>query len=125
MMTPKLDIVIDHFAQGDDIVLSPFTVANVPAGDSLADAWLTVKASTFDLDSARIFEKHITPILAVGEGGISGVDLRFDLTNANTVLLIAGWIFYWSIKCRTQLGKIGTPFGGVFITKPQNRQANS
>ncbi len=68
------------------------TVNNIPVGDSVAKAYLTVKTAIADADGAAKIQKAITTANVAGTGQIEddgtadqSAVLRFDLTNANTV----------------------------------------
>lgn len=118
---PNLKNLIDEIVAGDDIALT-MTITSVPPGDTLAKAWMTVKAVPTDADPG-VFQKVILPGFVSGQGqitdtGASGTGIvRFDLTAANTLLLTPGVIFYYDVKMLTAGGKVGTPESGAIIAK--------
>src|SRR5205809_4627538 len=107
---PTFNGVISGFAQGDSVSRT-VTVTSVPANDTLAKAWLTVKALITDADPG-IFQKVIVPTATVGQGqitdtGVSGTGvLRFDLQSGDTALLTPNTSYFYDVKVKTASGLI-------------------
>lgn len=82
------------------------TIDNIPAGRTLAEGWLTVKAAIADVDASATFQKVITSSDVAGTGQIedTGADgsgiIRFDITAANTTGMTAGTVYYYDIQIR-------------------------
>jgi hypothetical protein len=95
-----------------DIASIRRTVNNLASGRTVASAWLGVKASYSDADSAAIFAvKNITTTNVAGTGQVEddgtsdgSAVIRFDLTNANTILPTAGKSYYYGIKIKLDSG---------------------
>ncbi len=82
------------------------TVNRLPAGRTIAEAWLTVKAAIADADGSATFQKIITTTPSSGVGWIedagssgSGI-IRFDLSSTNTLAMTAGSSYYYDIQIR-------------------------
>lgn len=114
---PTLDARIDNVVAGDDIQITR-TITSVPSGETLTDAWFTVKEHPDDTDAAAIIDKQITSVDVPGTGQITdtGADetgaVRFDLTDADTALLVPGRDYYWDIQVKTSAAAIYTPTAG-------------
>ena len=114
---PDYSATITNFVAGDDLTVTR-TITGVPAGDTLAKAWLTVKRRQRDLDAAAIFQKEITPVDVPGTGEITdtGGDgtgaVRFDLADEDTLLLEPLRGYYYDIQVLTANGFIYTPETG-------------
>jgi hypothetical protein len=108
---------------GDDIDIKR-TVLNVPAGQTLVEAWITFKAKITDADPGLV-QKVITPNPVSGIGqiidtGASGTGaLLFQLTGADTLALPTGSPTPYDIKVRTSAGKIYTAEQGVYLGSPR------
>ncbi len=98
------------------------TITGVPAGDTLASAWLTVKLNKTDADPG-IFQRAITSALTAagqitdtGAGDTQGA-VEFYLLPANTSLLTEGVGYHYDIQVRTTAGKTYTvEVGRVTVT---------
>jgi hypothetical protein len=124
MLELKVATKIRGKTAGDDWTIRR-DVVNIPLGQSLADAWLTVKEQIEDLDADAKIQKHITGTDVPGTGqievaGTSGTGtVRFDLAPADTVLLLPHVTYYYDIQVKTTTGKINTPDDGTIIALPQ------
>ena len=82
------------------------TVNNIPAGRTLAEGWLTVKAAIADVDGSATFQKVITSSDVAGTGQIedTGADgsgiIRFDISATNTLAMTAGTQHGYDIQVR-------------------------
>lgn len=115
---PNLASTITGFVKGDDLDIVR-TITNIPAGQVLSEARLTVRS--VDL-STILFTKTITSSLVAGQGQISdtGADgtgvLTFQLTggiSGNTVTLTPGTNFPFDIQLKTDANKHYTPEVGT------------
>lgn len=127
---PTLNSVIQDFVAGDHLKISR-TITNVPASDSLAKCWLTIKRREGDLDTAAIVQKSISSTYVQGQGQITdtGADtagaLFFELTNTDTALLIGGTVYFFDLQVKTTNGAIYTPESGKIIAKAQITRATT
>lgn len=112
-----LGILGDHFDVDRE-------VTNVPDGQTVAEAWLTVKEIVDDdaTDAAALFQKHITPsATATGQitdtGSGAGVDRRaevlFHCLPADTFSWPENDKKEWDIQIKLSGGAINTPFRGT------------
>jgi hypothetical protein len=115
---PNLNGEIKGFICGDDIDVF-LDITDLPIGQTLVEAYLTVKAKTSDSDPG-IFQKIITTISAPGSGHIEDdgaldgtARLRFELTAVNTTLLTPGTPYRYDIQVCTSAGKTYTPEVGI------------
>lgn len=112
---PNLAAIIDGFVKGDDLDIIR-TISNIPATQIIDDAFLTVRSTNLN---TVIFKKHITAVDVPGTGQITdtGGDgegaVKFQLTNADTVLLVVGTLFPYDIEIITDAGKRYTPEVGT------------
>lgn len=103
-----VEIALDNgegLVRGDKF--SRYFFVNRLRGNTLAEAWLTVKSSpTNDADGAAIFQKVITSGNVAGTGQIEDIgtngtaNLRFDLTTANTEAMTAGTKYTYDVQVR-------------------------
>ena len=109
---PTLDSEIKNFVSGDDLDVIR-TIGNLPVGQTIAKAWFTVK--TKKLDTTPLFQKIITTVNVLGQGHITDIGgdeigaVRFELTAADTKLLVNKKVFFFDIQIRTSAGKVFTP----------------
>lgn len=108
-------------APGNDFdVIRPITL--IPTGDSMAKAWLTVKAHESDTDAAALVQLDITSastakgqITDTGATDLAG-SVTFKLTPTHTRLI--GTIpRYYDIKVKSANGKIYTADSGDITAK--------
>ncbi len=116
--SPVLDATIDYLVAGDSYTLTR-SVTGVPAGKTLAKAWLTVKyaadAIAPDAD-AKVVQLAIAGTLgADGQITDTGADtvaaLSFILTATNSLLLVAALEYDFQVKASD--GKIYTIESGT------------
>ena len=90
------------------------TINNIPAGRTLAEGWLTVKAAIADVDASATFQKVITSSDVAGTGQIedTGADgsgiIRFDISATNTLAMTAGTVYYYDVQVRLDNSDIFT-----------------
>lgn len=101
---PTYTGVITNLVAGDFRQI-PFQITNVPSGGALTKGWLTVKEDAADLDINAMFMKEITTILdtahghITNDGSVGGVGTGFfNLTSANTILLIPDTPYVYDIQ---------------------------
>lgn len=124
---------ITGFVAGDDIEVSR-VITEVPIGQTLTKAWLTVKRSTSDADPG-LLQKVITTTNVPGTGQVTddadtdgSGEVRFDLTPADTVLLAipyANGTFHFDIQVMTSAGKVYTPVAGTIVGTKEITKATS
>jgi hypothetical protein len=119
---PNLDDSISGFVRGDDLDIRR-TIQNIPSGQTLTDAWMTVRATNL---ATVIFTKQITTVLTAGQGQITDngatdqegavwFQLRGGETG-DTVLLAAGTAYPFDIQTKTSSGKFYTPVKGTITS---------
>jgi len=114
----NLASTITGFVKGDDLDIVR-TVTNIPAGQVLTEARLTVRSTNL---ATIVLSKLITPTLVAGSGQISdtGADgtgvVTFQLTGGvggDTVNLTPGTLFPFDIQLKTDANKHYTPEVGT------------
>lgn len=112
---PNLNDFIEIPVAGDDFYVRK-TVDDVPAGRTVAKAWLTIKAEYADADPGLV-QKAITTSDVPGTGqiedaGASGTAiLRFDLEDTDTdVVGLTERVF--DVQVKLDNGNVSTPFSG-------------
>jgi len=121
---------IQNIVQGDDITITR-TIDTLPA--SITKCWFTVKPAKSSVnDTTAIFQKVITTASVPGVGAITddgttdGVAaVRFELVNADTVLLENETAYYYDIQVLTSTGKIYTPEIGQIKLKSERTKSTS
>jgi hypothetical protein len=114
---------------GDDLDVTR-TVTNVPTGQTLSKAWLTLKSKLTDADPG-LLQKVIVPGAVGGQGqitdtGVSGTgSLLFQLTGGNTLALPIGIDVKYDIKVLTSAGKIYTVEQGIYLSASRVTAATS
>lgn len=123
---PPFNQIIQGFAQGDDLTIRR-TINNLPSGQTIVEAWLTVKLDPKrepDVD-AIIGPKSITTVLSgsgqvTDDGATDGVgEVEFFVLRAETVLMIAGERYTWDIQIEPSASNIYTAGGGKIVAKQQ------
>jgi hypothetical protein len=98
----NLNSVINDFAAGSSLRVRR-TVIRVPNGSAIQAAVFTVKAAEAGPDNPDIILKTITTVDQSGigqvenQGGAGTCHLRFELTEADTILLTPNRPYYYSI----------------------------
>jgi hypothetical protein len=129
-MAQQLNGEIENIVQGDNIDITR-TIDQLPA--SITKAWLTVKANrSSTADTNAIFQKTITSINVPGVGVIvddgtgDGIaEVRFELVNADTVLLTNETAYYYDIQVLTSTDKIYTPEIGIIKLRSERTKSTS
>lgn len=114
---------IKGFCAGDDIEVRR-TVKNPPAGQTIVQAWLTIKAKLTDTDDEAALKKIITTANLPGVGqieapGAESTVLRFELTRTDTLLLTPDSAYFHDVQIKTSADKISTPFKGLTLAARQ------
>lgn len=126
---PSYESTITDFVAGDDFTIER-TITLVPSGQTMINAWLTVKRRISDTDALAVFQKAITTSLIAGIGHIddTGADgtghVIFYLIAANTVLLTPYSEYRYDIQVKLSGGAISTPETGVIIAFPQSTRTS-
>jgi hypothetical protein len=121
---------ITGFAAGDDLDVTR-TVTNIPTGQTLTKAWLTLKVNRFDADLAALLQKAITATSVGGVGQITNTGgsgtgaLLFQLTNVDTLALPIGVDAPYDIKVLTSANKVYTVEQGLYRSTRRITQAIS
>ncbi len=86
------------------------SVSGIPTGDSIVSALLTLKANIGDADPG-LFQIAAT---VEDSGSVSGIGvIRFDVSTANTLLMVQDTPYYFDIQVTLGAGSILTPEQGV------------
>jgi len=111
-----LNVVINDVVCGDDYDVIR-NITNVPVGQFVSEAWLTIRENHWDSDAA--ITKHITVTIS-GDGIIEDTGatdtlarVRFALRADETVLLHEFYDYSYDIQLKTDAGKIYTPESGI------------
>jgi len=132
-MAQNLAGEITNIVQGDSIDVTR-TIGSLPT--AITKSWFTIKTkakidSTSDAAINIIFQKTITttPVTGVGaildDGAGGTASVRFELVNADTVLLVGDTVYYYDIQVLTSAGKIYTPELGVIRVKKERTKTTS
>lgn len=119
---------ITDFCVGDDLDIRR-KITKIPAGQTVTEAWCTVKKDPEDADEDAVFQKHITGTNVAGVGQIEDdgdggtAILRFDWTREDTLLFEPDGVLYHDIQIKTSANKISTPFKGLTLPKSQITKA--
>src|SRR5262252_512628 len=96
---------LQDIVAGNHVVVDRI-IDNIPAGDSIESAWLTIKNTKKDADSAAIVQKHVTTT-GTAQGQVidtGAVDregrVYFVLLPAETILLKEDRNYPFDIKVR-------------------------
>lgn len=127
---PNLSGELLDIVQGDNIDINR-SIGNLPA--SITKAWLTVKPNKSSTnDTNATFQKSITTSNVAGQGVIiddgtgDGIaQVRFEFTNANTILLTDEKAYFYDIQVLTSTGKIYTPELGLIKLRSERTKAIS
>lgn len=109
---------ISDFVAGDDLDVTR-TVTDVPSGQTLTKAWLTLKKNLGD-DDPGLLQKTILPGAVAGQGqitntGASGTGaVLFQLSKAETAILPVGRKVAYDIQVLTSADKIYTAERGYY-----------
>jgi hypothetical protein len=122
---PNLSNKIEFIVRGNNYT-HRVTVSNIPEGDGLTQAYLTVKEEFWDTDEAALFQKSVVALNSIGQGQIedtgsaSGIAIiRFDFLPVDTVKLHEFFSYVYDVKYITVSGKAETEEMGTIITKPR------
>lgn len=123
-MAQVLNGEIKNIVQGDNIDIVR-TIDTLPS--AITKAWFTVKSTKSSTDdTTALFQKEITTSNVPGVGvitddgagdGIAAV--RFELVNADTILLVNEKTYYYDIQVLTNTSKIYTPETGRIKLEPE------
>lgn len=108
---------IENLVRGDDCDVIR-EIDNIPLGQTLTDAWLTIKEEFWDTDP--ILSKHVTTVSST-DGMIedSGADtvgiIRFRLAKEDTATLYDFFEYVFDVQVKTSVGSIYTPEIGNLI----------
>lgn len=114
---------ITGYVLGDNLDITR-TVTDVPASQTLSDAWLTIKRRSSDEDADAALQKHITPSYVAGQGHITdtGADttgaLLFELVPGDAATLSPSYSYFYDIQVKTNAGVTATPFRGRIRFEP-------
>lgn len=109
----KLEGTQGPFVAGDAFTVNR-NITGIPAGRTLAKAWLTIKQAPTDADPG-ILQKVITPVDQPGIGHISDTgagdqeaDLRFDVTALDSTAIGAARRFVYDVQLMLDNDEIST-----------------
>jgi len=130
MSDEKKETHIRNRVAGDNWTIR-LTVVDIPVGQTLAQAWFTVKRNLDDLDSAAIVQKIITSAPAadgqIEDTGSDGTGvIKFTLAPEDTELFDHHVVYVWDAQVETNIGIINTPdyARGTLKAEPQITQSS-
>lgn len=114
---------IADFYIGDNLDIER-EVTNVPVGQTITNAWFTVKRKYTDLDADAVMQKAITGVSSAAgiilDTGADGTGrIKFTLLPTDTVLFSALSEYIYDIQIKTSAGGIYTKESGTIIGNPQ------
>jgi hypothetical protein len=123
------------FVVGDSLRLER-EYKTIPVGVTIDKAWLTIKARLKDLDAAALIGPKVITVTQNAHGQIVNetsaitptityIGLFFDLSIAETVLLVPDRKYYYDIQLRGSDGALYTPERGDLKMKPQVTMATA
>ncbi len=102
------------------------TVSNVPAGETVDEAWFTLKRRTTDADMNAAIQKHITPVAVIGQGIIINTSpesesaiLQFNIAPDDWADVLGQVLYVYDIKVLTSGGAVDTFEFGDFVAEGQ------
>lgn len=119
-----LNSTIDNIVQGDDCFVIR-DISNIPAGQQLVDAWLSIKENHWD--TSAVITKHITTVSSAdghivdsGQTDTLGL-IQFKLASTDTTDLHAYYTYVFDIQVKTTGASgtsIFTPESGTLYVHP-------
>ena len=117
---PTFNGIITNFVVGDDLDIER-TVDNIPSGQTVDNAWFTVRF--YERSSAIILQKQINTTLSddgvIGSTVSGSAVLTFTLSGGNTILFEPENNLHYDIQIATSADKIYTPEKGIVRGKIQ------
>lgn len=118
--------------RGDSLTVER-TVTDIPDGESLTDAWLTVKSSLSDADADAVMQLTIDvtagddgQITDSGSGDPRTGTLVFTVTPDHfTAVLKGNREYLYDIQVLTDEGTVGTPFLGTVVWQADVTKSNA
>lgn len=116
---------------GDDFSVER-TVTVIPVGDTLAQAWLTVKLDPdADADAAAVLQKSITTVLTAagqitdtGAGDQTGA-FHIEIANTDYANIIPGRVYQYDVQLKSSAGKIGTLERGTVVFRRDSTRSTA
>jgi hypothetical protein len=114
---------ITDFVVYDNILIER-TVDYIPSGQTIAQAWFTIKHKFSDSDVDAIIALSITTTPAA-QGVITSNILDFYLTDADTGLLTPLAEYKYSIKLKLSNNQLYTPEMGIIVGLPAVKKGST
>lgn len=112
----QVESIFKHLVVGDSARIE-CEVHNVPTGEPITQAWLTVKATLDDLDPG-IFQKTVTTTPTMGQGVITAGScftlISFDVLHTDTGQLNPSQQYFYDIQAKVGDKAITTLEVGAF-----------
>ena len=108
--------------RGEDMQLTR-TVVDIPADQTVLQAWLTLKTNLSDSDEQSILAKTITTVVSPVHGGISNepdhhqATVVFLVSSAETALVQVGQTYFYDIVIALPSGKALLETGFVVVRR--------
>lgn len=104
------------------------SITDVPTGQTIEKAWLTMKRNLTDSDVNSAMQKIISTADVVGTGQITNPSdgnctVRFDLHGSDWDRVVAGNMYEFDIQLKTSDGYIYPAVLGSFVAIPRVTQA--
>lgn len=108
---PAVNVKIRGYVAGDTMTVRR-TVEDVPVGQVLATAWMTIKVDIADDDPGALQKVITTSATAAGQITDDGADetgvVEFDLSDTETLALGTEVTYLYDIQVKTDAGKVAT-----------------
>lgn len=114
---------ITDFVVYDDLLVER-TIDAIPSGQTVSQAWFTVKRKYSDIDSDAIISLAITTTPS-SQGVIISNVLDFYLTKTLTGLLTPLATYKYSVKIKLSNAQVYTPETGEIIGLPAVKQGST
>lgn len=98
---------------GDDLRVK-VTVTGIPAGQTIAKAWLTLKTKKADADPGVVQKVITTGFTHTGTDPVT-CTMNWDLSAAETALCKPQVSYEYDVQVKTNTGLIDTPIGGQIV----------
>jgi len=121
----KTDQTIRGLAKGTTYQITR-TVTDIPDGQTLSNAWLTIKRRTLDADADAKVSKSITEDSTLDIGIITNPSppdgtavIEFNIAASDWDAMNAGTLYFYGIKVKTSSDVVDIVETGTIILQPE------